>query len=120
MKKVTKIDVMKIKANYKLLTYKEKEEMYKVLDNNICYGCSNESDFIQIFGYSFNQIEGYEELEDKIKTIVYEGLLSLCSTGGLEYKADMLVYKVEPYNSKKIKLYHCEGYSWLYMDGSIG
>ena len=70
----------------------------------------NESDFVKVFECGFNQIKGYSRLYEKRRQIVYEVILNLCNTGEVEYKADMLVYKIEQNNNTKTKLYHSEDY----------
>lgn len=121
MKILTKRDVLKFKKLYKELIYAQKVEKYVALNNNTNYRCLNEDEFEQVFGYRFNQIRGYDEFDDKSKEFIGNGILRLSNGCGIDYKADMLVYKVEYYTrSKRVKLYHCDGYSWLYMNGTIG
>lgn len=121
MKKLSKKDVLQIKKNYSQLSYSEKIQKYEKLNNSTNFSCKNESDFKQVFGYCFNQIDGYEYVEYDTKKIVDRGILWLSNSGGMDYKADRLVYKIR-YDMKgnRYKLYHCEGYSWLFRDGSIG
>lgn len=121
MKKLTKKDVIKIKKNYSKLSYGEKIEKYEALNNNTYYKCLSEEDFEQVFGYNFNQIVGYDEMTESSKQLIKHGILNLSNYGGMDHKADNLVYKIElDSKNNRFKLYHCTGYSWLYENGSIG
>lgn len=122
MKKITKKDVLKIRDKYRSLNYRDKVEKYEELKNATRYRVLNEEEFSKIFGYLFTQIEGFDILEDGFtKSLAIKGILNLTNSSGIDYKADYLVYKivVDSKNSR-FKMFHCDGYSWVYSNGSIG
>ena len=122
MKKIIKKDVLKIRDKYRSLNYRDKVEKYEALKNDTRYRVLNEEECSNIFGYLFTQIDGFNILEDGFtKSLGIRGILNLTDSFGIDYKADYLVYKivVDSKNSP-FKMFHCNGYSWVYSDGSIG
>lgn len=121
MKKISKEEILEIRDNYKSLSYEQKIEKYKKLNNSMKYGALNESDFIKLWGYSFSEIEGFDKLSDTAKKQAIQGILNLTNNVGMECKADYLVYKIgidRKYAS--FIMYHATGYSYTDKNGSVG
>ncbi len=121
MKKTTKTKLLKIKNTYDMLKYSEKVDRYKKLNNSMRYGVCNEDEFKEFWGYAFCEIEGFDKLDDKTKKYATLGILNLVNNGGLEGRADYLVYRIivdRKYN--QFTMYHLDGYSYVSKEGWIG
>ena len=73
------------------------------------------------FGIDVDGIKGMDKLTEEERDFIAEkGIFDLVNSSGLEYKEELIVYKVEKLKTKlQYKLYTRRGYSLLYYDGDL-
>ena len=121
MKTINKSYVLKLREEYDALDYKDKIAKFEALQNNTCYSILNEEEFQKMWGYSFSQIEGFDNLGKIAKEATIKGILYLASAGGMDYKADSLVYKVKVDTKQNcIVAHHCGGFTYISAAGTVG
>lgn len=121
MKTINKAYVINLKEKYQALDYRDKVARFEALQNNTSYSILNEKEFEKVWGYSFSQIEGFNNLGDRAKAAAIKGILYLASSGGMDYKADYLVYKVSVDPKQNcVVAYHNDGFSYISPNGTIG
>lgn len=120
MKTINKAYVINLKEEYQALDYRDKIAKFEALQNNTCYSILNEEEFEKMWGYSFSQIEGFDNLGEIAKVAAIKGILYLASSGGMDYKADSLVYRVcVDLKQNCVVAYHSSGFSYISPVGTV-
>ena len=118
MKIIDKEYVNKLKEEYDALEYREKMAKFKALNNDTI---RSEEEFEKVWGYSFSQIEGFDNLGARAKEAAIKGILYLASYCGMDYKADNLVYRVRvDLKENCVVAYHSDGFSYISPSGTVG
>ena len=102
--------------------YRKIENRYRAIGlDKEGYRISNRIHLMAIFGVDIDEdIKGLDLLTDEEREfVINKGIYGLLNSGGLLGREEYVTTKFEKYDSK-YKLWTDKGYSWLYMDGSIG
>mgnify|MGYP001589767770 CR=1 FL=1 len=103
-------------------SYRKIENRYRAINlDKEGYNISEKIHLMAIFGVDIDSdIKGLDLLTDEERQFVVDkGIYGLINSGGLLGREEDVTTKVEKHESK-YKLWTSKGYSWLYLDGSIG